>query len=91
MLRGALVQKVNSTCPECAVGIDLSQANFSVKIFAEGMVANCEQVGRIIRNVTGKDPGQVSNFEDSWRFTLVNYNAGPGCLSDAIYLAYRRY
>lgn len=90
MLRGALVRKVNSSCPECPVGIDLSQANFSVKIFAEGMLANCEQVGRIIRNVTDKDPGQVSNFEDLWRFTLVNYNAGPGCLSDAIYLAYRR-
>jgi hypothetical protein len=90
MLRGALVRKVNSSCPECPVGIDLSQANFSVGIFAEGMLANCEQVGRVIRNVTGKDPGQVSNFVDLWRFTLVNYNAGPGCLSRAISLAYQR-
>jgi len=89
MLRGALVRKVNSTCPECPVGIDMSQANFSVRIFGEGMLANCEQVGRIIRNYTNQDPGQVSNFEDLWRFTLVNYNAGPGCLSDAINKAYR--
>jgi len=88
MLRGALVTKVNSTCLECPVGIDLSQANFSVRIFAEGMIANCEQVGKIIRNVTSKDPGQVSNYEDLWRFTLVNYNAGSGCLSNAIRLAY---
>lgn len=89
MLRGALVRKVDSTCPECAVGIDMSQANFSVHIFAEGMLANCEQVGRIIRNVSSKDPGQVSSFDDLWRFTLVNYNAGPGCLSNAITQAYR--
>ena len=88
MLRGALVRKVNSTCPECPVGIDLSQANFSVRIFAEGMLANCEQVGKIIRNVTSREPGLVSNYVDLWRFTLVNYNAGSGCLSNAIRLAY---
>lgn len=90
MLRGALVRKVNSSCPECPVGIDLSQANFSVHIFAEGMLANCEQVGRILTNVTNKTPGEVSNFEDLWRFTLVNYNAGPGCLIDAVRTAYSR-
>ena len=90
MLRGALVQKVNSTCPECPVGIDLSQANFSVHIFAEGLIANCEQVGKIIRNVTGNDPGKVSSYEDLWRFTLANYNAGSGCLGDAITQAIRR-
>lgn len=90
MLRGALVQKVNSTCPECPVGIDMSQANFSVHIFAEGLIANCEQVGKIIRNVTGNDPGKVSSYEDLWRFTLANYNAGSGCLGDAITQAIRR-
>ena len=91
MLRGALVTKVNSTCPECPEGIDLSQANFSVRIFAEGLKANCEQVGMIIRNNTRKSPGELSSYEDLWRFTLVNYNAGPGCLNNAIQLVYRQY
>ena len=84
MLRGALVRKVDASCPDCPVSIDLSQANVSVNIFAEGMLANCEQVGRIINNVTNLSGGETSSYDDLWRFTLVNYNAGPGCLSNAI-------
>lgn len=84
MLRGALVNKVNASCPDCPTGIDLTDANYSVRVFAEGMLANCEQVGRIITNLTGFNPGQVSSYEDLWRYSLVNYNAGAGCLSGAI-------
>ncbi len=84
MLRGALVQKVSAACPDCPQGIDLREANFSISIFARSMLANCEQVGQIIYNTTRRTPGEVSIYEDLWRFTLVNYNAGPGCLSDAI-------
>lgn len=84
MLRGALVRKVNASCPDCPAGIDLSRAGYSVKVFAEGMLANCEQVGMNIYNVTGLSPGQASNYEDLWRFTLVNYNAGPGCMYNAL-------
>jgi hypothetical protein len=84
MLRGALVQNVSAACPECPLGIDLRQANFSISIFARSLLANCEQVGQIIYNTTRRTAGEVSVYEDLWRFTLVNYNAGPGCLSDAI-------
>jgi len=88
LLRGALVNKVNASCPDCPAGIDLSEAGYSVHVFAEGLLANCEQVGRIITNTTGYTPGQVASFEDLWRFTLVNYNAGAGCLSNAIQSAW---
>lgn len=84
MLRGALVQNVNAACPECPQGIDLRQANFSISIFARSLLANCEQVGQIIYNTTRKTAGDVSRYEDLWRFTLINYNGGPGCLSGAI-------
>jgi hypothetical protein len=84
MLRGALVQKVNAACPECPIGIDLSQANFSISIFARSLLANVEQVGQIIYNATRQEAGQVSTYEDLWRFTLLNYNAGSGCLANAI-------
>ena len=88
MLRGALVQKVNAACPECPMGIDLTQANFSISIFSRSLLANCEQVGQIIYNTTRQKAGEVSFYEDLWRFTLVNYNAGPGCLTNAIQQAY---
>ena len=88
MLRGALVQKVSAACPECPQGIDLREANFSISVFARSMLANCEQVGQILYNTTRQIPGEVSIYEDLWRFTLINYNAGPGCLSDAIESAY---
>ncbi len=84
LLRGALVQKVNATCPNCPMGIDLTQANFSISVFARSLLANCEQVGQIIYNTTQVKAGEVATYEDLWRFTLVNYNAGPGCLAGAI-------
>lgn len=88
LLKGSLVNKVNASCPDCPAGIDLTEADYSVQVFAEAMLANCEQVGRIINNLTGFNPGQVSSYEDLWRFTLVNYNAGPGCLSTAVEAAW---
>lgn len=88
MLQGALVKKVNAACVDCEAGIDLSQAVFSVRVFAETLAANCEQTGRIIANTTSQIPGQVASYADLWRFTLVNYNAGAGCLTTAIKRSY---
>ena len=88
MLRGGLVRKVNASCPDCPAGIDLTQANFSVQVFAKGLIANCEQVGRLINNITSSPARQTSSYVDLWKFTLANYNAGPGCLSKAIQTAW---
>jgi hypothetical protein len=83
-LRLGLINTVNATCEDCPLGIDLTEADFSVKIFAHTMLANCEQAGRIVRNVSGDPPGEAASYEDLWKFTLVNYNAGPGCLGEAV-------
>ncbi len=83
MLRGALYSRVNAQCEECSMGIDMKKADYSVEVFAETLLANCAQVSQMIWNTTGNLP-RTSTFEDLWRFTVLNYNAGPGCLADAI-------
>ena len=84
LLQEALVGSVNASCDNCTLGIDLSRANFSVNVFAHTLLASCEQTAQVIYNVIGQSPGDVASYEDLWKFTLVNYNAGPGCLSLAL-------
>lgn len=84
MLQAVLVRSVDAFCPNCPLGIDLERADRSVGIFAETLLANCEQAGMIVYNTYGISPGEAATYEDLWRFTLVNYNAGPGCLTLAI-------
>lgn len=87
LMREALVGSVNAACDNCPLGLDLSQADFSVNVFAHTLLANCEQTGRVVRNITGRTPGEVASYEDLWKFTLVNYNAGPGCLAQTLDVA----
>ena len=75
----------SSDCADCEAGIDLSNADFSIKLFAQTLLANCEQVAQIVYNGTDQIAGRVSEYKDLWRFTLANYHAGAGCLSYAIY------
>lgn len=89
ILRGALALQARADCPECPAGIDLSNAHTSISLFANTLLASCEQVTQIIYNATKEKPGAVSTYEDLWRFTLANYHAGPGCLSYAIHSAWQ--
>ena len=83
-LRHALVRSVNATCENCPLGIDLTQADYSVGVFAHTMIGNCEQAGQVVQNYAGQIPGEIASYENLWKFTLVNYNAGGGCLAEAI-------
>ncbi len=84
MLRGALLARAAPTCATCPSGVDLTQVGLSVEVFAQTILASCGQVGRMVYNTAHRTPGQVSSYEDLWRFTLASYNAGPGCLSTAL-------
>jgi hypothetical protein len=84
VLRLGLINTVNATCEDCPLGIDLTRADFSVGVFGHTLLANCEQAGRIVRNVSGGAPGEAASYEDLWKFTLVNYHAGPGCIGEAV-------
>ena len=89
ILRGALAVEARADCRDCLTGVDLSNANMSVALFADTLKANCDQVGQIVNYATEQVPGAVSNYEDLWRFTVANYHAGPGCLSYAINMAWQ--
>ncbi len=83
-LRDALIKSVDAVCPDCSMGIDMNKANYSVGVFAQTLIANCEQAGQVINLNYSKVAGDAASYEDLWRFTLVNYNAGPGCLGLAV-------
>jgi len=83
-LRNALVSSVDAFCPDCPLGIDLDRAEKSVSIFAETLLANCEQTGMVVDLNDRNNTDTPVAYEDLWRFTLVNYNAGPGCLGLAV-------
>jgi len=84
LLRGALVNSVNAICPDCSIGIDMDKADYSVGVFAQMLLASCKQTGEVININYGSAPRDVASYEDLWRFTLVDYNAGPGCLGLAV-------
>src|SRR4030095_3564781 len=83
-VRLALIDAVNANCEDCPLGIDLDRANFSIGVFAHTMLANCEQAGQLVENISGGMGGDAAKEEDLGKFTLVNYNAGPGCLGSAL-------
>lgn len=88
LLQGALISSVDARCADCPLGLDLTKADFSVGIFAHTLLANCEQAGKIVENITDEKPGNLLDYETMWKLTLVNYNAGSGCLGDAVTNAY---
>lgn len=90
ILRGALASKARTDCLDCPAGIDLTSANASIDLFAQTLLANCDQVAQEVFNATKSTPGAVSEYEDLWKFTLANYHAGPGCLSYALYTSWNR-
>ena len=83
-MRLALISAVNADCEDCPLGIDTDRANFSISVFAQTLLANCGQAGQLVKNFTGGAAGKSATYEDLWKLTLVNYNAGPGCLGDAL-------
>ncbi len=86
LLRYSLVNSVNATCAACPLGIDIDRANYSIAVFANTLVANCEQAAQIVWNYSSKKRASQLNisYEDMWKLTLVNYHAGGGCLAESL-------
>ena len=48
LIRGALIQSVDATCPACLYGLDIDKAKDSVSLIASLLRANCQQVDSIL-------------------------------------------
>ncbi len=83
-LRGAALAMVMADCPTCELGLDIQKAEASIPIFAEAVLANRRQVRQGLYNLTGLPAEVAVSYEDLWRYTLVNYHVGAGCLYAAI-------
>jgi hypothetical protein len=56
LIRGALVQSVDATCPTCQYGLDLDAAKDSISLIASLLRANCQQVDDILAVPYKPDP-----------------------------------
>ncbi len=82
LIRGTIVQSLDAACPTCLYGVNLNKASQSISLIAKVLYANCVQANSIL-----KLHSVTANYEDSWKFALVSYHSGFGCLQNAVDLA----
>ena len=90
-LMGVVVRSVETNCPSCQYGMDLEKAKQSVYVFANTILANANLVNMTVTGLTGKPAIQSVNYNDLWKFSLVSYNAGPGCFRTAFSRTFHNY
>lgn len=83
-LRGALLRRTSADHYSLFFNKDFEQYQESIDVFAKSVVGHCQQIEQIIYNNTGEKGGEVATYEDLWRYTLVDYHAGSGCIGNAI-------
>ncbi len=81
---GHLLAILDSSCATCGPRIDIPKAQRSIAYMAEVLLGYCKQTTQVIYNATRQSPGDVVDYATIWRLTLLNYNAGPQCVFDAV-------
>jgi len=79
MIRGALIETINSSCPSCLYGIDFVKAKQSINLLALVINTTCQQTNAIMENLN-----VTADLEDYWKFTIATYHSGIGCVQNAI-------
>lgn len=81
IIRGAVLNSIDATCPACSYGLDLAKANQSIPLIAQLLRANCQMVDYL--DLAGKPSVE---YDDLWKFTMATYHSGFGCVRDAVLL-----
>jgi hypothetical protein len=83
-LPSSLLSMMNAYCPTCSYGLDIPKAERSIPLIAQVLLGYCKQTTQIVYNATKVSPGDVVDYATIWKLTLLNYNAGPNCVFDAV-------
>ena len=84
LLRGMVLKEIDATCSNCPGGMDIEKGKQAVLVLAKTLNASCLQSARLIYLGTGKIPSEILSYEDYWRLVLANYQAGAGCVYQAL-------
>jgi hypothetical protein len=79
LIRGSLAMALDASCPNCQYGVDLSRSSQSIPLIAQVVYSNCMQAKSILDL-----HGFTASYNDYWKFTMVSYHSGFGCLQNAV-------
>ncbi len=85
-----MFEKMVSTCPSCADGINMEKTNQSVKLLSTVVMTYCEQTAQLIFNATGWRSDLVVDYPTLWKLTMMNYNSGSTCVFNTVRDAFKR-
>ena len=60
----------------------------SIYYIGQSLMSYCKQTSQIVYNVTGQHSSFAVDYSTIWKLTLLNYNAGPNCVYNALDAAY---
>ena len=70
MLRNAVLSKVGTT--------------HEIDMLAASLQASSRQVNQLVINTGRREAAGQTSYEDMWKITIGNYNAGSGCIGNAL-------
>jgi hypothetical protein len=88
LLSGQLLSLLDASCPDCPYKIDLEKAQDSIYYIGQALMSYCKQTSQIVYNVTDQHSSYTVDYATIWKLTLLNYNAGPQCVFNALDGAY---
>ena len=75
---------MDASCADCEYKIDIEKAEASISLVAEVLIGYCKQTSQIVFNVTDQFSNYTVDYATIWKMTLLNYNAGPHCVYNAL-------